>query len=124
MFEEIHITMVGMQFHNPKKVVRPGDIVHLVKDVHNEYDEEAIAVLNEELERIGYVANSTRTVAKGTYSAGRIYDRFTNVAIGVVSFILKGEAIVRIAHFNQSDSFFQQSSNKEQTSFSLTIRKH
>ena len=88
-----------------------GDILCLKKEIASAYDDEAIIayrVETETLEEIDiktleditmlpeddlYVANSVRTVARGTYSAGRIYDKFDKKAFAKVLFVLKGCAI-------------------------------
>ena len=49
--------------------------VKLIKEPDNEFDAEAIKVEQEGLEglgQVGYVANSPRTVAGESYSAGRL----------------------------------------------------
>lgn len=119
MVEDVFVTVTGMKFQSPSKRVRPGDVVHFIKDVQNDYDEEAIAAFSEDKEQIGYIANSSRTVAKGTYSAGRVYDRFAIFAVGIVLFIVKDEAIVRMIHFQQPDEEAEVVDR-----FSISIRKH
>ena len=54
---------------------KKGSIFNIVKEPDNPYDMEAIAVKSDNI-TIAYVANSVRTVVKGTMSAGRIYDKF------------------------------------------------
>ena len=48
-----------------------------------------------------YVANSTNTVARGTQSAGRIYDKIGMDAKAVVEFVYRGGAIARIVDFGE-----------------------
>lgn len=52
-----------------------GDMLRIEKDLNNPYDDEAIAVYDKHDAKCGYVANSVDTVARGTYSAGRLYDK-------------------------------------------------
>lgn len=85
-----------MEFYTLTYKPQVGDSVILLKDPKNEYDDEAIAVFTVHKEQLGYVANSTRTVAKGTYSAGRLYDKFDHYVVGVVQFILRNTAIVEV----------------------------
>ena len=81
-----------------------GDYVILEKAPNNHYDDEAIAVWLEEetildedsVGGIAYVANSTSTVARGTWSAGRIYDKIGKFGRAKVLFVLKGSAIAEI----------------------------
>jgi len=46
--------------------------------------------------KIGYVANSVSTVARGTYSAGRIYDQLDEESKGEIRFVLEEAAIAVI----------------------------
>lgn len=46
-----------------------------LKRTQNEWDREAIAVYREGLGKVGYVANSPKTVLGESYSAGRLYDK-------------------------------------------------
>ncbi|MDO5708246.1 MAG: hypothetical protein Q4P31_06410, partial [Andreesenia angusta] len=48
------------------------------------------------LNTVGYVANSVNTVAKGTKSAGRIYDDFEDEIKGYIRFIVKDVAIIEL----------------------------
>lgn len=64
---------------------RPGIRLKLEKDHSNPYDDEAIAVYRNNC-KFGYVANSVSTVCRGTYSAGRLYDRFEEEAECVIRF--------------------------------------
>ncbi len=66
---------------------RVGQKLTLRKDHDDPYDDEAIAVFNENGSRCGYVSNSVSTVARGTYSAGRVYDEFEEEAECIVRFI-------------------------------------
>lgn len=43
-----------------------------------------------------YVANSVKTVARGTYSAGRLYDQFDKYLVVAVEFTLCGFAICKV----------------------------
>lgn len=78
-----YITITGMQhyygtpaFPGIAELFKRGVVVTLKKDHENEYDNEAIEVRFPGLGKIGYVANSVRTVIGESSSAGRIYDRF------------------------------------------------
>lgn len=85
--------------------VRVGDRFLLKKEVDNRYDDEAILAFdvtgsedyasNETpYDDIScYVANSVKTVAKGTFSAGRIYDKFENALLVEAKFVLRDSAI-------------------------------
>lgn len=76
----------------------------LEKDQNNRYDTEAIIVVEDDecgdysccFSSDVYVANSVNTVARGTYSAGRIYDKFDGQLLVQVRFVVRGCAIVEV----------------------------
>lgn len=90
------ITITGCDHYLGTKVLRLHQKVVLKKDLDNVYDGEAVAVYLDSGMKIGYVANSIYTVAKGTYSAGRIYDTFDQTCEGEVMFILGDCAIAQV----------------------------
>jgi len=96
MIRKSYVTVTGIKYYEMGKNISVGDTVIFLKDVKNNYDDEAIAVFSHDKEKIGYVANSTRTVARGTFSAGRLYDKFDYYTVGAIRFILKDEAIVEV----------------------------
>lgn len=83
----IYITVNHLDDFNSTYMFRPGDILTLKKDPDNCYDDEAIVAYNKHGCKCGYVANSVSTVARGTYSAGRAYDKISEHAGCVVHFI-------------------------------------
>jgi len=101
MADGVYVTVVGGKFFKDSKQLQVGEIVRFVKDYDNEFDDEAIAVEFGAVGQVGYVANSTHTVARGTKSAGRIYDTFDDYSYGVVRFILKGNAIVKLLDYHE-----------------------
>lgn len=92
----VFITINHLEEYHSAHVLKPGDTVVLSKDPHNQYDDEAIAVFRNEKAKIGYVANSTSTVYKGTYSAGRLYDKFGDVTKGTIRFVMYDSAIAEV----------------------------
>lgn len=90
-FEDIIITILLNQ-SNPPHV---GNILTLVKEPDNNYDTEAIAVKLDD-EKVGYVANSTNTVVKGTMSAGRLYDKINDLQPAEVILIDKNNILSKI----------------------------
>lgn len=91
-----YITISGAKHYLGIEAFRVGQILYLEKDRDNEYDDEAIAVFDEERDCYGYVANSVYTVARGTKSAGRIYDMFEEHAKVEVCFITNDCVIARL----------------------------
>ena len=84
---KVYFTLTGTQHYYGKDFLKKGMKVRLIKEPENEYDREAIRVELPGLGKIGYVANSTRTVLGESMSAGRMYDRFKRNGIGVVKMI-------------------------------------
>ena len=96
MNEGIFVTVVGKKFFEKLNELMVGDIVLIVKDLKNKFDDEAIAELMKNVGQIRYIANRIHTVARGTKSAGRVYDTFEEFNYGIVKFILKDNAIVEL----------------------------
>ena len=69
----------------------------LEKEPDNKYDPEAIMVLMKGLGKIGYVANSHSTVMKDSMSAGRIYDKIGESAIGKVVFVTEKGVLCKVS---------------------------
>ena len=84
--KKVYITVTGTNMRYGTDFLEKGMNVVLVKEPDNKWDQEAIKVMVEGLDMIGYVANSPKTVTYGNYSAGRIYDK------------IKDETIARIEH--------------------------
>lgn len=92
----IYITIDHLDDFNGLSNIKTGDLLTLIKDNDNVYDDEAVAVYDHDDVKVGYVANSVSTVARGTYSAGRIYDTFDDQCICKVMFILCDMIIAKI----------------------------
>lgn len=73
--KEICLTVTGMRHYYGTGIFHVGDILRCGKEPDNVYDAEAIQVALPVCGKVGYIANSPCTVAKGTLSAGRAYDR-------------------------------------------------
>lgn len=77
--KEMFISVTGFNHYFGLTPFKPGQILYCKKDPDNAYDDEAITVLMQGMGKVGYVANSVHTTARGTMSAGRIYDRVESV---------------------------------------------
>ena len=86
--ETIYFTIVGTNHYYGQEFVETGMKVKITKDPKNEFDKEAIKVEMDGLGTIGYVANSPYTVLGESISAGRLYDKIEDTAIGKVLYIL------------------------------------
>ena len=80
----VFFTITGTRYFHGKDFIEKDMQVHLIKDPENEYDSEAIRVELEGLGQIGHVANSPYTVIGESYSAGRLYDKIGDTAVGTV----------------------------------------
>lgn len=84
------------QFHG-KKIFKIDSILKLIKEPENNYDSEAIRVEMRYAGKVGYLANSTRTVVRGTMSAGRLYDKIDGEeSYAEVKFISNENVIARV----------------------------
>ena len=86
--KKIYFTITGTKHHFGHEFFEPGMEVKLVKEPDNEVDTEAIKVELEGLGHVGYVANSPYTVQGESMSAGRMYDRIEDSAVGVVKYVI------------------------------------
>lgn len=90
------VTITGINHYYGVKPFEIGRVVRLVKEPNNEHDDDAIRVELPFIETVGYVANSTSTVYRGTYFAGRIYDKIEDAAFAEVSFITHSSVIAAV----------------------------
>ena len=79
-----YFTITGTCFCHGQDFFKEGMKVRLEKEPDNKYDREAIQVMVKGLGKVGYVANSPRTVIGESFSAGRLYDRIGGTAKGKV----------------------------------------
>jgi hypothetical protein len=91
--EKIHLTITGMDYYEDLASFELGEIIRLKKEPTNYHDPEAIKAEIPFTGKIGYVANSIKTVAKGTMSAGRIYDKIEEISYAKIVFITNKELI-------------------------------
>ena len=87
--------------------LKTGDVLLLEKDLNSRFDDESIAAtLFDNLAdkkkcsaKKMYVANSVESVVRGTWSAGRLYDKVKGVAKARVEFIGNNFAIAKVVDF-------------------------
>ena len=82
--KKIYFTITGMNYFEGDEFIEPGLEVMLEKEPDNKFDNEAILVKLPGIAPIGHVANSCHTVIGECYSAGRIYDKIGDTAMGRV----------------------------------------
>ena len=92
----IFLTINHIDLFGPIEQFRIGDKLILRKDLSNDYDDEAILAYNKHNSKCGYVANSVRSVIRGTQSSGRIYDSFEKEIEVIIRFITNYSLIVEI----------------------------
>ena len=91
MNKDKYITINHLDEYEGPSFFKVGETLILKKDKNNPYDDEAISVHKETGPKCGYVANSVHTVARGTFSAGRMYDHIKDEAKCRINFILQEE---------------------------------
>ena len=106
----MYITITAFQKLHGTKPLKIDGIVKLVKEPDNKYDTEAIACAMRYYGKIGYVANSTNTVVKGTMSAGRLYDKINDEYFAKIKFIANQIAIAKVL---TSDEYIEEVENPE-----------
>ena len=106
----MYITITAFDNMHGTKPFKIDAIVKLVKEPDNNYDSEAIACEMRYFGRIGYVANSTRTVVKGCMSAGRLYDKINDVYFAKIKFVKGPTAIAKVL---SSDEYIKEVENPE-----------
>ena len=94
--KKIYFTITGTCYRFGQDFLKPGMKVRLEKEPDNKFDSEAIKVMVGGLGCIGYVANSVRTVKGESWSAGRIYDKIGDKAVGTVKFVLADGVICKL----------------------------
>ena len=97
--EHIYITINHLEDFMPIINLKVGDILMLKKEPDNLYDDEAIAVYTKDNFKCGYVANSVHSVARGSYSSGRVYDIIKDDDGCVIRFIFETIAIAELDSF-------------------------
>ena len=108
--EEMYVTLNGFSMFHGMKPFKIGAIIKLTKDTENTYDQEAIACDMRYFGRVGFVANSVNTVAKGCMSGGRVYDKIDDGYFAQVKFLTKTEAIAKILTM---DEYLKELENPE-----------
>ena len=90
------ITIVGAEYYLGTESLAIGQELNLKKDPDNRYDDESIKVETESGATCGHVANSVSTVARGSHSAGYIYNSINDNQKCKVAFILDERVIAEL----------------------------
>lgn len=102
--EKLYFTIAGTHHYYETDFMEPGMEVTLVKDPENEYDKEAIKVEMPGLGFVGFVANSPHTVKGESMSAGRLYDKIGDTAVGKILYVLPQGVLCEISEIKKEDA--------------------
>lgn len=69
IFKTYKVKLVGCNFAKPSRAPEVGDVIKVKLEPENKYDKNAIVVLNDDGEKIGYVGTDN-TVTKGNKANG------------------------------------------------------
>ena len=119
--KNVFITITGQNHYLGMKPYKVGRIVKIVKDVDNEYDEDAIRVELPFIDTIGYVANSVNTVFAGTYSAGKLYDKIDDYAYAQVMFITHSSVIALVLSPEEVENSTESKAEQNDTKNNIEI---
>jgi len=92
----MYITITGSDMFMGMEAFKVGQTLILKKDIDSPYDDESIKVLTETGASLGFVANSVDSVARGTHSAGYIYNSFEDSTNCKVLFITYDKVIAEV----------------------------
>ena len=106
----LYITVIAFEDMHGAKPRKLEGIIKLVKEPDNKYDAEAISCEMRHFGKIGYLANSTHSVIKGTMSSGRLYDKITDEYFAKIKFINGKLAIAKVL---DSDEYIAEIENPE-----------
>ena len=90
------ITIVGTEHYLGVESLTIGQELILIKEPDNKYDDESIKVETESGATCGHVANSVDSVARGSHSAGYIYNSVNDNQKCKIVFILDERVIAEL----------------------------
>ena len=100
---KMFITITGTDFEYGSDYLEKGMIVKLIKEPDNKCDKEAIRVELKPFGKIGYVANSVKTVIGECYSAGRLYDKIGDKAKAEICFVTPSGVVAKVKHSQKEE---------------------
>ncbi len=101
--KEKFITITGMNHYFGLAPFAVGRKVKCTKEPDNPFDSDAIKVTMKHIGKVGYVANSVNTVATGTKSASRIYDKVPKKFKAEIMFIMPWFVIAKVVEDDKSE---------------------
>ena len=94
--EDMYVTIVGFRHYYDKTPFEIGNLIRYIKEPDNLHDREAIKCTLPCIGTVGYLANSVNTVAGGTMSAGRVYDKVEKRFYARVMFTTNSKIICKV----------------------------
>lgn len=91
-----YVTVTGMKHYAGISPFKIGAKLKCIREPDNEHDHEAIMVIDPDLGKVGYIANSPYTVLRGTMSAGAVACRVRKRFTVKVMFVNNDFAICRV----------------------------
>ena len=107
---DVFVTVTGFNHYPNAKRLLEGDKVMLCREPENEFDKSAVSVYSE-FGKIGYVANSEKTVRKGTISADRLVELIADTQEAVVTEGGYYEAICKVIDVYDIDKMIIKACN-------------
>ena len=111
MSEDIFVTISGFGAYYGTKVFKIGKIIRLSKERDNNYDSESIRAEIPYFGKVGYVANSIKNKARGTVSAGYIYNLFDEYCYAKIMFATTTKIIVKIVQFDRNTEIIAETNH-------------
>ena len=108
MAKKIYFTVTGLANFFGKVPFSESKYFLLRKDSQNFYDDELLTAEMLHCGSIGYVANHPFTRAKGTISAGRLYDKIGKTAVAKLCFLFDEFAICTLASKKQEKKYYRK----------------
>ena len=103
MLDGTFVTITRLNRYREGNPFAVGKVLLCCKEPDNPYDTEAIRVLAEGGQQVGYLANSVSTKANGTMSAARVYDRVGDCFAIEVCFSTQTKVICQVVCFDVRD---------------------
>lgn len=115
---DLYVTVVGFKNYHGEQPFVIGSYLLCKKEFDNECDDEAIAVYSYSLKmKLGYVASGYHTRARGTVSAGRLYDKFLDTLPLRVCFVTSSKVICRVCGEGGGDDTAREDVVTEERNF-------
>ena len=106
MSKKMYFTLAGLANFFGQKPFANNKYFILRKDSKNYYDSELITAELPGYGSVGYIASHPMTRAKGTISAGRLYDKIGDTAVGKIRFLTDDFAVCSLVSKKKAKKIF------------------